>query len=158
MLPIAAFNSAPLWPLGTPVSMGDDAHARSAMISGWSQSEGLHVWNDGPEAQMRIVVADPQRSLTLTVTGVPLVHPQQPFQEVTLFVNGYRVAFWRLGRADVTTLTATLAPEQMSPLGLRPRAVLEIDWHIPFSVRPKTLGTGSDNRELGFCFHTMCLS
>lgn len=147
---------ATVWTLGTRVSLGDHPHAKAVMGAGWAQPEGDHVWNDGPECHMHIAVAATQRALTLSVTGIPLIHQRCPFQEITLFVNGYRLAFWRLSKADISQLSATIAPEQIVRRG--EHGALQISWHIPFSVSPSELGAGSDARELGFCFHTLSLS
>jgi hypothetical protein len=126
------------------------------MRAGWAQPEGSHVWNDGPESHMEVAVAETHRALSIAITGIPLIHQQRPFQEITLFVNGYRLGFWRLRKADVSLLSATIAPEQIWPRA--GRGMLHLAWHIPFSVSPSQLGTGSDGRELGFCFHALSLT
>lgn len=154
-MPVLSPDRETPWALGSEVALGADPQAKAAMVSGWAQPEGPHVWNDGPESRMLLAVSETGRPLILSVTGIPLIHQQRPFQEITLFVNGYRLGFWRMRRADVSLLSATIAPEQMRvSAGC---SQMQLDWHIPFSVSPSALGAGADGRELGFCFQTLSL-
>lgn len=136
--------------------LGNHPLGKTVLVSGWAQPEESHIWNNGPESDMQIAVDETDRALRIEVVGIPLIHARRPFQDITLFVNGFRIGFWRLRKAEVSLLSATIAPEQIAPRG--GKVGLQISWHIPFSVSPSTLGAGADSRELGFCFHTLSLS
>jgi hypothetical protein len=77
-------------------------------------------------------------------------------QEVTVFGNGYRIGFWRLRQRTETTLAVALEPEWW--LVRARRATMRLSFYLPDSVRPKDIADGTDGREIGFCFRSLCLA
>jgi len=125
----------------------------NGLISGWSDPEPAHVWNDGPDAHFRLSFPGPARRAVLSVEGMAFIRPRQPSQDITLYVNGFRLGFWRLFSAGGDTLSAAIEPEQMFARG--DQVVLDCTFHIPTCVRPMDLGEGNDRRQLGFCFFSV---
>jgi hypothetical protein len=125
------------------------------LLSGWSDPEEGHSWNDGPETVLAISVRPPLERFSLVVTGEPYVTRGRPLQDVTLYGNGHRLDFWRLANRSETPLTVILEPEWWF---VRNRlANMTLRFHLPSSARPKELNDGQDGREIGFCFRSICL-
>jgi hypothetical protein len=91
-----------------------------------------------------------------TFEGEPLLGGDCARQDILFFVNGYRIAFWRLVEAKTHTLTAIVEPEQLFDRG--DRVLARCVWHLPLSRRPVDLGLGTDTRELGFCFRSFTIA
>jgi hypothetical protein len=125
------------------------------MLSGWSGPEEGHTWNDGIEAALALAVRAPPGPLLLLLTGEPYVNRARPTQELTLFGNGLRFGFWRLNQRTETTLAVPLEPEWWLRRG--DYAVLRLAIYLPNSIRPRDIADGSDGREIGFCFRSLCL-
>jgi hypothetical protein len=130
--------------------------AATGLVSGWSAPEEAHVWSDGPEAVLQVLTEVPRSRVRLTFEGEPFLAPGVERQAMTLFVNGYRVGFWRLAEPRTYTLSVTLEPEQVLTRG--ETALLSCVWHLPGSARPADLGQGEDTRELGFCFRSIAVA
>jgi hypothetical protein len=144
------------WEIGVTRLFGNFDLAGTGLVSGWATPEDPHIWNDGPEAVLQIVTEPVKRRLRLSFEGIPFIGGNCTFQDVTLYVNGLRVGFWRLRESKSYVLPATIEPEQL--LERSGKATLTCAWHLPNSVRPLDLGLGKDTRELGFCFRSMTLS
>jgi hypothetical protein len=144
------------WDVGATRLFGNFDLAGSDLVSGWSTPEDPHIWNDGPESVLRIVTEPVKRALRLSIEGIPFIGGSCSFQDVTLYVNGARLGFWRLRESKSYVLAATIEPEQM--LERNGKAVLTCAWHLPSSARPVDMGLGKDTRELGFCFRSVTLA
>jgi hypothetical protein len=142
------------WELGATRLFGNYDLGKTGMISGWSNPEDPHVWNDGPEAVFQLSTASVKHPLRLTFEGVPFIGGRCTFQDVVLYVNGARLGFWRLREPRSQLLSAIVEPEHM--FERRGKTVLNCIWHLPQSVRP--VGVGKDTRELGFCFRSITVS
>jgi len=127
----------------------------AGMIRGWAAPEDSHSWNDGPEAVLMLATARPDFSCALVVEGAPLIVPARKRQDVTLYVNGLRLGFWRLTEAKNTPLEVLVEPSHWLTRG--DAAVLTLAWHLPDSLRLSTIEPADDDRELGFCFRTLAL-
>ena len=125
------------------------------MLSGWSDPEDGHTWNDGLEAVFGIAVRPPLERYELIVMGEPYVTRIRPAQDVTLYGNGHRLDFWRLSGRNETPLSAVLEPEWWFVRARLARMTLR--FHLPNSARPRELNDGLDGREIGFCFRSICL-
>ena len=125
------------------------------MISGWSDPEDGHNWNDGVEAEYAVAIRPPVTRLMLSIMGEPYVTRARPVQEITLFGNGYRLGFWRMSARVETVMMVALEPEWWLPRGNK--ALLRLALHLPNSVRPRDINDGQDSRELAFCCRSLCL-
>lgn len=144
------------WEIGTTRLFGNFDLGTSGLISGWSAPEDPHVWNDGPEAVMQIVTDPAHRTLRLTVEAIPFISGRVTSQDVTLYINGARIGFWRLRDSKPYLLSATIEPEQIFERD--GKALLTCAFHIPNSAKPVDVGAGKDTRELGLCFRSITLA
>lgn len=144
------------WELGVMRIFGRHDISRSSLISGWSEPEDQHVWNNGIEAVLRVVIPTQGRPITLSLECLPFIQNGCPEQKVTLFVNGMRIHFWRLTERRLQVLEAKIDPAHLIVTGHH--ALLTCVWLLPDSARPVAVGTGQDIRELGLCFQAMTIS
>jgi hypothetical protein len=122
---------------------------------GWALPEDAHSWNDGPEAVLSLSTLRPDFRCVLVVEGAPLIGPARARQDVTLYVNGLRLGFWRLTDNAPAQLETLIEPAHWQARGRN--AVLNLAFHLPDSVRLSTVQPDGDDRELGFCFRTLAL-
>jgi hypothetical protein len=127
----------------------------AALGRGWAAPEDAHNWNDGPEAQLTLVVVRPDFRCVLVVEGAPLLDPAQPYQDICVFVNGWRLGFWRLTDAAPVQLELMVEPFHWRAAG--PNGVLDLAFHLPNSLRLSSVRADGDVRELGFCFRTVAV-
>lgn len=151
-----ALSPESIMEVGSTRLFGGSNRETSWLISGWAAPEDQHVWNDGPEAILRIVTVPVKRAVQLSFEGVPFIDGACSRQDVTLYVNGLRVGFWRLRDATSSMLSATIEREQI--MERDGKAILFCALHMPDSRSPANLGVGKDTRELGFCFRSVALS
>ena len=153
---LKAVQSDGSWDMGVTRLFGNFDLAGAGLVSGWSAPEDPHIWNDGPESVLQIVTDSVKRAFRLAVEGIPFIGGTCTSQDVTLYVNGARVGFWRLRESKSHLLSAIIEPEHV--LERNGKAVLTCAWHLPKSARPVDMGLGKDTRELGFCFRSATLS
>lgn len=125
------------------------------MVSGWSEPEDGHNWNDGEEAIYALAVGQPLRRMMLTILAEPYVTRARPTQDITLFGNGFRLGFWRLGTRVETMLMVVIEPEWWLLRGNR--GLMRLTLHMPHCTRPKDINDGQDGRELALCCRSLCL-
>lgn len=123
--------------------------------SGYAYPEYGHNWNEGVDATLMLAVRGEIGATTLTIEGEPFVTRSQTLQEVTVYVNGHRAAFWRLSRRTDHSLRIPIEPEWWFPRN--GWSALKVVFHLPYSVRPVDIGEGEDGREMGFCFRSLLL-
>lgn len=125
-----------------------------ALLSGWAVPEENHVWNDGIDASFVVWMKTlPSRKLLMKIEGVPYAPQDGTHQDITLYFNGYRVAFWRLYGMDKTFLEVEIEPEYwLARLG---GAYAKCVWHLPTSLRPSDVTGADDKRQIGFCFQAL---
>lgn len=156
MIKVARKETESEWEIGTTRLFGNFDLGTSGLISGWSLPEDPHIWNDGPEAVMQIVTSPVRRTLRLTVEAIPFISGSVTSQDVTLYVNGARIGFWRLRESKSFLLSGTIEPEQVFERD--GKALLTCAFHLPNSAKPVDVGAGKDGRELGLCFRSITLA
>ncbi|GGD09515.1 hypothetical protein [Aquisalinus flavus] len=129
----------------TPLELRTDADPRiGAGFEAGGREEGL--WTIANDAYLILPAPAPQDSdsywLEVEVSRVFIsaVHDTQP---VTLFVNGHRLADWRLLTAEGVTLTVVIPARVIGEDGL---AVIHLD--LPNAHSPAQAGLGADGRPL----------
>jgi hypothetical protein len=127
----------------------------AGLVSGWAAPEDGHSWNDGPEVVLAVRAQRPRGRTILAIEGVPLIVPACPKQDITLYINGWRLGFWRLTQANSVRLQVLVEPTHWHGHGAD--GLLVATWHLPDSLRLSTLTSDGDDRELGFCFRTLAL-
>jgi len=127
------------------------------LLSGWAAPEDNHVWNDGIDASFSICLKSmPLKPLLMKLEGLPFVARDLTHQDITLYFNGFRVAFWRLYQMDKTFLEAEIEPEFW--LARNGGAFAKCVWHLPGSMRPSDVTGADDKRQIGFCFQAMTIA
>ena len=142
--------------LGVTRLFGDCDLGCQGFTTGWSVPEQAHLWNDGFEAMLDVMVENVGSACRLTFEGEPFLSGECTCQDVILYVNGFRLGFWRLTEARTYSLSVAVEQEQLFARG--DRALARCVWHLPQSVRPADLGLGGDSRQLGFCFRSLTLA
>ena len=123
---------------------------------GWAVPEANHSWNDGIDASLAVSLRSrPTRACTLRIRGTPYLTDDIHHQDMTLFVNGHRAAFWRLDSRQIHSLVTEIPPEFWHEAN--GKGFAKFVWHIPGSVKPSETSGISDRRQLGFCFHEFTL-
>ena len=141
--------------IGTVRCFGTGDLGTAGQGAGWAAPEAAHCWNDGPEAALQLVTQRPDFRCVLVVVGAPLVATAARRQDVTLYGNGWRLGFWRLTQAVPVQLQAVIDPSQWRLDGKD--ATLDLAFHLPGSLRLSSVQADGDDRELGFCFHTLAI-
>jgi len=126
------------------------------LVAGWSLPEEAHAWNDGLLTTLNLSLEKPSAPCTLVFEGQPFVNASCSSQDLTLYVNGFFIGFWRLTEPRDYRLTASLHPEHF--LERDGHAVASFCWMLPQSTRPADIGLAADDRQLGFCFRTFLLA
>ncbi len=123
---------------------------------GWAVPEENHSWNDGIDASLIISLKSrPTQNCALKIRGKPYLTDNIHSQNMTLYVNGYRSAFWRLDARQTYMLVAEIAPEFW--FDRNGKSVAKCVWHLPDSAKPSETSTTNDRRQLGFCFQEITL-
>ena len=141
--------------LGIARSFGTRDMGASGLVSGWSEPEEGHVWNDGFDCVLQFAAPSLRKPCRLSFEGQPFIGKDCPRQDVVLFINGFRAGFWRLEESRLYTLAADIEPEHL--FQRQGHTVGKCTWHLPDSVRPIDHGLGDDSRMLGFCFRSIAL-
>jgi len=128
----------------------------AGLRSGWSSPEDVHVWNDGYDAVLSLLIPKVSRPVKFTVEGEPFIIDESPIQEITIYANGYRIAFGKFSVRDQYSISATIYPFQI--LHSKDGGICEITFHLPNSVRPSEIVDSEDERQLGFCFRRLALA
>jgi hypothetical protein len=127
------------------------------MLFGWAAPEDNHNWNDGPEVGYVLkLTPPPSKTCRIRVEGVAFIEEKIPAQEITLYVNGVRLGWWRITTTKQVVLDAEIEPEQWITRG--DVAIGNVRWHIPRSTSPREIGKGADERQLGFSFMSITVS
>ncbi len=125
------------------------------LASGYAYPEYGHNWNEGVDPTLVLGAKGDIGAAALIVEGEPFVTRSQPSQEMTVYLNGHRAAFWRLSRRAEYSLRINIEQEWWFPRN--GWSVLKVVFHLPNSVRPVDIGEGEDGREMGFCFRSLLL-
>lgn len=144
------------WQLGVTRLFGKGGIDADSLLSGWSEPEDHFVWNSGPEAVQQIIISCSDRPLSVSLECLPFIGGTCRHQDVTLYINGIRVKFWRLRTAEIHLLEGTIPPHCFTERG--EIALLKCIWHLPSSISPQEAGTGGDSRQLGLCFRALTIS
>ncbi len=129
---------------------------RSVLVSGWADPEDGHNWNDGCEAVLSMLIADPGQCCTIEFMGEPFLRGHCLRQDIVLHVNGFHVGFWRLTDTGPRTLLAHIEPEQLFRRG--EAVLLRCAWSFPNGTSPAALGISDDTRQLAFCFRSIIIT
>jgi hypothetical protein len=154
---VKAVEDITAWEIGTTRLFGNYDLGSAGMLSGWAPPEDPHNWNDGPEASLQVILSGAvRRALKITIEGSPFIGGNTTFQDLTLYVNGARIGFWRLTQSKSYTLTAVVESEHLFERGSN--TVLNCAFYLPMSVKPADISLGKDTRALGFCFRSIAIA
>ena len=124
----------------------------AGLVSGWSTPEEAQTWNNGHEAVLECKLPYLNEGCRVEVAGMPFFCEGTSHQDVYLYINGFRIGFWRLDSSGKHTLSAKVEAEQI--FHRQDHSVLKCAWFFPGAVRPADRGLGADIRQLAFCFNS----
>ena len=132
----------------TPISFGREGSAASLNCLNIDCSDsGDYSWTTGPLAEIDIRLPPAREDVVLAIDTGAYVREGNPPQQVSVYLGGAFVGFWRV--TAYGTLTAHI-PRQLLT-GRMTRLALV----IPNAVSPFALGLGEDRRELGLHLHSI---
>jgi hypothetical protein len=141
----------PIYPVGDIIDFSKAAQSRGYMTAGWSETESLGVWTEGPEA-MLCFRCDPIPSGALDVQArlSPLLVENRT-AEIELSVNQVKLRTWSFGPGDhgVAFRRFTIPPDILAD------GVIKMVLKISNPVSLKQLGISEDSRLLGVMLHEM---
>jgi hypothetical protein len=139
--------------VGRVERLGQGGIGRAGLVSGWSDTEDAHVWNDGATAVMIFGQRARPPALTLRVAGAAYLPNDTHVQDIAIYVNGWWGGFWRMDERITYVLEVRIEPEWWLARG--DRHVAHISFVMPNAARPSDLSGARDQRRLAFCFRTL---
>ena len=115
--------------------------------SGWAFPEAWGVWTLGKKASLAFPL--PNNAKTLVITGRALVSKEHPSQIVDIYFGDTLAKSVILSQADGNRMTIDLTKEVGETDANGAKQIL-ITLVLPQAVKPKDIGIGDDERELGF--------
>jgi len=150
-------QAAPASPL---VRAGDNLRARldfgstelrSYLLSGWQRDDRIR-WTVAVRAGLEIPLPPLEGPVRCSANVKPfLAPPGLPAQRVYVLANGREVAYWRLDG----TRFGPVAWEVPAEVVAESPGSLKLEFLLPDSASPASLGVGSDLRALGLAFSSM---
>jgi hypothetical protein len=128
----------------------------NGLTAGWSAPEVGHTWNDGREAIFECGVKGLTGGCVVEFSGTPFLHGGVDHQEIYLYINGFRMGYWRLTESKDYALTVKLEAEQLFRRG--EFSTMKCVWFFPGAVKPVDMGINADSRALAFCFRSITIS
>ncbi len=127
------------------VSFASNGNALPFEASGWSSSGSLGTWTNASVATLRVRGLSPDRgNLTIRATALGFCTKSHPEVNVTVLVNGHKVAVWPLRINESSVERVAEAPDAyLGP----PVTIISFDIDNPRS--PLDLGVSADPRKLG---------
>jgi hypothetical protein len=141
----------PTYPVGDIIDFSKAAQSRGYMTAGWSETESLGVWTEGPEAMLCFRCDPiPSGALDVQVRLSPLLVENRT-AEIELSVNEVKLRTWSFGRGDhgVACRRFTIPPDILAD------GVVNMLLKISNPVSLKQLGISEDSRLLGVMLHEM---
>lgn len=136
--------------LGTNLLFASRGNGLFYVVNGWSYPENWGVWSLGPEASLRIALAQPESGpLLLSVTASGLVPQGSNGQMVEVLVDDTPIGHW--------TLSSQSADYQAIIPSVPGRSELRIRFRIRRPVSLHELGIATDLRPVGFGLQRLSL-
>jgi hypothetical protein len=137
--------------LGRPISFANGGTSANYLLSGWALQEEGHRWTVGPEARLRIPLADDSPdSLSMRVYGSAKLPPGLDHQTVRLSAGGVDLATWQVGPIPAWYAVTV-------PLEGPNHKDLEIVLKVEHPTMPCQSSGSTDCRELGMAVREMVI-
>lgn len=149
--PVTVLRSRPQYALGTDITFGLLGNADDFLGFGWSSPMSNGCWNNGHSSNLKIKLAVPETDLLLKATLRPYIRPKVPEQQIHVLANGTEIDTWSAGKQQVHQFRAVI------PKALIHSQDVEIGFHLPNAVSPRSIGAGGDRRQLAILMRSLSL-
>ena len=149
--PVSVLRRKPKYEYGTEVTFGMLGNADDFLGFGWSSPMSNGCWNNGHSSSLKIKLAVPETDLLLKATLRPYVTTQVPEQNIYIFVNGTKIDLWSAREQRVHQFRTVV------PKALTRSPEMEIKFHLPNAVSPRSIGAGGDARKLAILMRSLSL-
>jgi Sulfotransferase family len=132
------------WRPVTLLNFGADQPELAQLGPGWSKPEPGFVWSSARQCHLALTSPREPGNYRVWIAGAPMLHPESlPEQAVTVLVNAVEAGQIKLSAPSV--LAFDLPAAAMAAGGR-----IAVTLRLPFAARPVDLGSGADDRLLGF--------
>lgn len=135
---------------GSLIRFGREGNYEKYQGYGWSQPENGLTWTNGKSASLIIPVKQPTGDLVLNMSLSPFVASNHKEQRLIIFVNGSRLAQWKLTNTGQYKITV--------PKKYITNSSLEINFELPDATSPSKLKMSADPRLLGIGMQSITIS
>jgi hypothetical protein len=136
--------------LDSEIRFGMTGNADSYMGIGWSVCQSTYCWSNGNFANLEIPVTRSTTDLMLHVRFRPYLNEAKaPRQRVGVSVNGTPLTEWIVSKDKFQTKSVRI------PADLTGRDSLQVEFHLPNAVSPRSLDLGGDKRLLGIAIQKL---
>ena len=149
--PVAVLRTRPQYEFGTDITFGLLGNADDFLGFGWSSPMSNGCWNNGHNSSLKIKLAVPENDLLLKATLRPYIKPEVPEQQIHVLANGTEIDLWSAGKQQVHQFRAVI------PKALIHSPDVEITFHLPNAVSPRSIGAGGDRRQLAILMRSLSL-
>ncbi len=149
--PAALSRSRPQYEFGADITFGLLGNADDFMGFGWSSPMSNGCWNNGHRASVKIRLAAPETDLLLKAALRPYIRTEVPEQKIHVLANGTEIDLWSAGRQQMHQFRAVI------PKALIDSPEVEIGFHLPNAVSPRSIGAGGDERKLAIWMRSLSL-
>ncbi|MDE2667093.1 MAG: sulfatase-like hydrolase/transferase [Acidobacteriota bacterium] len=149
--PVAVLRTRPQYEFGTDITFGLLGNADDFLGFGWSSPMSNGCWNNGHNSSLKIKLAVPENDLLLKATLRPYIKPEVPEQQIHVLANGTEIDLWSAGKQQVHQFRAVI------PKALIHSPDVEIAFHLPNAVSPRSIGAGGDRRQLAILMRSLSL-
>lgn len=149
--PVAVLRRRPQYEFGTDITFGLLGNADDFMGFGWSSPMSNGCWNNGHSSSLKIKLDVPDTDLLLKATLRPYIRTEVPEQDIHVLANGTKIDLWSAGKQQVHQFRAVI------PKALIHSPEMEIGFHLPNAVSPRSIGAGGDGRKLAILMRSLSL-
>ncbi len=128
----------------TTLRFGENSPDLNHLGSGWHPAEAEGSWSNWPDAWVYLAIESPRDTVTIRIKAEGFSVPGLPAKDVTLKVNGIRVANWVLDAASPRLSASVTVPREPADDSL-----MELHFHVDSPTSPRHRRVGDDWRSLG---------
>ena len=148
---VAVSRRRPQYEFGTDITFGLLGNADDFLGFGWSSPMSHGCWNNGHSSSLKIKLAVPETDLLLKAALRPYIRTEVPEQQIHVLTNGTKIDLWSASRQRAHHFRAVI------PKALVNSSEMEIRFHLPNAVSPRSIGAGGDGRKLAILMRSLSL-
>jgi len=149
--PVTVSRRRPRYEFGTDIRFGLLGNADDFLGFGWSSPMSNGCWNNGHSSSLKIKLDVPDTDLLLKATLRPYIRTEVPEQQIHVLANGTKIDLWSAGKQQFHQFRAAI------PKALIRSPEIEIGFHLPNAVSPRSIGAGGDGRKLAILMRSLSL-